>query len=1243
MKKFLKVAGYTVITILVCLYLVFLFVLPRTVDLNEYKLQLQKIVKENSDLNLEFDKLDFITTPFLEAGVKTNNIKVTLPDNSVLLSADSFKGKVFLPSLLFRTIRVSCADFESPKLNAEIFNGENFKVAKVYENFINNQRKQRRLNPPATLEPEENLPIDISDIKIIIPSIKLKDYQAVLDDTKASHKLKLTGKELRLGYYNGKTVRLKTEAEFYSDNDKNIIANIDIDTFIPKLNLQKEEDDDEAVYAVPFVNPVTAYRDYMLKSNINSKLKIRKDEDTNKIKMNGFVDVEGTTLTMSGLQLPESYFRMKAKGSRANLDTNIYLTDTENIKLEGIIDYGEKPYIDLSMRSPKVHLSNMLKIARAYLDTIHIKNDIEHMEASGYLLSNAHVKTNFVDIISDGKVIIRNGNVMDKNIGLLFNDINANLFFDDNVFRIVDTHVLVNKHPLNISGKIDSNSIANFHIMGDKIPLPELYKAFAPRNIKQEYNLSSGLLTLDAKVTGEIKDIAAILKSDLENIVVKDRNNNFVFSNKSSHLGVANYAGVIRGRLKNTGLNLYLPKTRSVIKDDLLIVNLRNKGIIAKPSIVKVNKQSEVKVYGNIKNYLSTPVIQFFATGNFAATDLGAFMGTSVTPYLEIKGALPFRAEFISKRNNMKVVAQLKADKSNYITPVNIDDLYNQQTLIQFLAEKRNNTLKINKTGIFVRKPDAEFSHNLSANMSGAREVVGIRAIVSNLNISPFINLFKVSIPRTLNGSICIFRNSRFSASGQLFAFGKPSNPHVNGDFNVRNINIPQLYTTIRDVALKFGAKDVNIGIHDINSNNSDFNATIQTTWDKLAKMILSDVRVSSTSIDVDNLLKVMSAAQRVLPASTNSNSGIPLQIQRGSIRFARIKSGKIISHNTTGRISLYNNVFYLNRLKTYPLGGNVFGDVSMNLLSTELNAKVQGKDFNIARVLYDVMQLKDTLSGKLHFVADISMKGTTLEEQLKSLKGFVDFNVKDGQLGPFGKFENFLMAENIRENAFFSSAVGSIINDIVTVDTSHFNDLYGHLTFLNGVSEVTPIKSHGDVMSMYIAGKVNLLDNSADLKLRGKLASTFSDKLGPLSNINPINLVKHTPGLNVAAVKTFALFCEELSEEEMNALPSLGKGKSDENATKFQIVLHGDTRKPLKMIKSFKWLALDSEIQSAQDFVDTIPTPVPGEENLSVDEILKIREQQAANLEKEKAIKSEQEEPKSLIEKIKEKVKNNK
>ena len=54
--------------------------------------------------------------------------------------------------------------------------------------------------------------------------------------------------------------------------------------------------------------------------------------------------------------------------------------------------------------------------------------------------------------------------------------------------------------------------------------------------------------------------------------------------------------------------------------------------------------------------------------------------------------------------------------------------------------------------------------------------------------------------------------------------------------------------------------------------------------------------------------------------------------------------------------------------------------------------------------------------------------------------------------------------------------------------------------------------------MSMYIAGTMNLLDNSADMKVRAKLASVISDSLGPLANINPVNLVKNTPGLNVVA-----------------------------------------------------------------------------------------------------------------------------
>lgn len=90
-----------------------------------------------------------------------------------------------------------------------------------------------------------------------------------------------------------------------------------------------------------------------------------------------------------------------------------------------------------------------------------------------------------------------------------------------------------------------------------------------------------------------------------------------------------------------------------------------------------------------------------------------------------------------------------------------------------------------------------------------------------------------------------------------------------------------------------------------------------------------------------------------------------------------------------------------------------------MNIVSTEVRAKVQGKSFDIKKLLLDLANMKDTLAGNLNFLANVSLKGLTQEEQMKSLKGYVDFNVKKGQLGPFGKFENFLMAENIRNNEF--------------------------------------------------------------------------------------------------------------------------------------------------------------------------------------------------------------------------------
>ena len=183
-------------------------------------------------------------------------------------------------------------------------------------------------------------------------------------------------------------------------------------------------------------------------------------------------------------------------------------------------------------------------------------------------------------------------------------------------------------------------------------------------------------------------------------------------------------------------------------------------------------------------------------------------------------------------------------------------------------------------------------------------------------------------------------------------------------------------------------------------------------------------------------------------------------------------------------------------------------------------------------------------------------------------------------------------MAENIRDSQFFQTALGGVINGLTTIDTTHFKELKGSLNFKNGITTINPITSNGNVLTLYISGNFDLLKNTADMKVRGRLASMLSNMLGPIANVNPVNLVKITPGLNVASAKLFTLFTQPVTQAELNKIPVFGNKTDNLNATNFQVVIEGDVAKPLKLVKSFKWLALQDQINSASAFVSTLPEP---------------------------------------------------
>lgn len=1210
MKKFLIFAVSALGLILAGLYLAFLFYLPKAVDLNEYKPLIQEIAKEQANIDVNFENPQIVTTPSLQAGFKTGEISIKLPDGSVLFSADSLQGRISLPSLILLTVKVSCAEVISPRINLDIENGEQFKVVRLVEDILN---KQKNAPPKEEIQP---LPFDPSIIKIKVPNAKITDYKAVINDLKSGHSLTLTGEKLTAGYNNGKTARIKTYARLLSDDKTNITANVNISSFIPPAKPADPDDDPAEKIELPFVNPVLIYRDYDLKSNIDTKLKIRQNEN-GLITLKGYFNIDNTTMNLSGLQLPESYIKSKFYGTCADLDTNIFLAKNQNINLKGKIGYGKKPFADISLITERIFFNDMIILSKALLDTLHIKNDLASLKGNGYWAANTQIKTDLKKIQSKGCIIARNGSISNGITKLVFDKINANLIFQDNMLKVVDTHTYINGNVLKAEGQIDSDSTADLKIHSEKLPLPGLFLAFAPSDLKKSFILSSGNLSLDGRLQGELKKSLITASVTLKDFVISDKNNSMIIGNEKLIAGIVSDLATLDGNIINKNLSLTLPLTGSIIRNPKLEIKLDENDINVKPFELLVNSNSKINLLGSISSYSSSPLIDLKADGHLNSVDLRRFAGRDAEPFIDAQGNIPVKVKITGNDKKQSIIAQLKSDAQNYITPVHIQSMQGKQSILQAKIDYKGDRVHIRNTGFYTGT--SLFGDDLALNTQNAKEVFKVSGTIVNLNTAePFINLIRISIPEEINAKLTAFTNSNLKADGRLLIFGKLASPLMRGSFKVKDLRIPEIFLTMDEADVNLSGKNIVLAVRRLLLNGSDINITARTDINPHPQFTLSRLDVRSRFIDLDRLMKVPDALAKYtappLPSSKTQTADIPVVIRNGLINMRRIKTGEIIATNTTGRISMSNNNFFLNNLRTTAFDGIIRGDITANLITTALQIRTRGTGLNVEKALLALANMKDTLSGDLAFRTDITLSGSTMEEQMKSLKGTVTFAMTDGQLGPFGKLENMILAENIRESQFFQTALGGVINNLATVDTSHFSLMNGQILFDNGIAHINPITTIGNVMCLHISGDFNLLENTTDMKVRAKLGSVIANMLGPIAQLNPINLVQATPGLNVVMAQAFSLFCEQLTPEESAAIPNLPTKLDDNMATKFQIVLRGDVAKPMSLIKSFKWLALASEIEQAQNFVSTLPDPsiVEDPNNATIEAILKAQELQA-------------------------------
>lgn len=1224
MKKVLRIIGITSLALLGIIYLSFLLILPNVVDLNQFKPLVQNIAKEQAQLEVDFSDIKITTTPILTAGVVLSDLSVKMPDKSELFSANSIKARISLPSLLLLTVRVSDAEIISPRINLDIENGEQYKIVRLVENIVNAQKEDFS----KVKSESKPMPFDPSIIKIVVPAFTLKDYKLSINDAKNKQNMFLEGTEFVAGYFNGKKARVKTDAKLLVDGKTKINANVALSTFIPTMPPALDEDDDPTQrLEIPFVNPIDIYKTYDLTTNVDAKIRVR--DSANGVLLGGFLNAENISMTLSGYKLPESYARLKFLGSKILVDSDLYVNPNAHLQTIGKIGYGKRPFVNLQFVTSKIYYNDLIVFAKAVLDTFNVPNNLANMKGHGYFVADTKFRTNFRNLKSVGYVLIKDAGLSDKKAGLLIKDANVVISLDNNALNIKKAAVDVNGAKLTAKGAISEKAVSDLQLYTSGLSLKELYNVFAPNSLKNQLALNSGILSLDAKLQGELKKARAIVNVGLKNLSVNDRKNTFALTNEDLDIKLDTVFPSLDGAIVNKNFRFNFPATQSSLYAPLLVLTMDETDINIMRSGVKLNNSSVINFHGDVFNYSKNPNINFVASGKLAAADLKMLAGDAVAFFIDGKGSMPVKFLAKGTLKKLALVGQVMTDADNYFTPVTFEKLKNKQNILQAHIDYKGNRIKIKDTGIYTKNEPTLFSDNLELNVANSKQQLSVASTVA-LGVNPYINLFKLSIPKALNGTIYALPESKFVLDKtMLFAFGEATAPKIRGIFRVADLDIPSLFIKLKEASVDLRERRLYFNLADLLVNGSDFNVNGYVNMDSLPIVSIPVLNVVSNNVDVAKLTAVAEAAAKVVPSSTPTQASsqpadLPIVLGNGSINFKRIDASPVIAENTTGRISIRDNIFYLDNLKTYSLGGQINGQVNLHLLNMLLGVKVKGQNFDVEKALLVLANMKDTLAGTASFETDITMNAAAPNqiEQMRSLSGNVDFSIIDGQLGPFGKIENLILAENIRNSKFFQTTIGSVISSVVTIESSHFQNLDGHLEFSDGIVDIKPITSIGKVLCIHIAGNMNLLTNDATMKLRARMGSQFANMLGPLAAVNPINLVKVTPGLNVMAAQAFQFFCESISQEEMDALPNFKEDFSAMSTTKFQVVIDGNTAKPLSMIKSFKWLALDTEIAAAQDFVSTLPDPsiVADPENATYEQIMQAKAELEALQAKEAA-----------------------
>lgn len=1127
MRKFRRILNIFLIiaAVFVGIYLVLCFGLPFLLNSKDYSGIISDAVKSQTNLDLVIRDYRIKVSPKLNLTVDAGNVQLFYPNKNQILDIKNVNLDFATFALLHRELKLEKVSAQSVQISTKLLKNGKFTL----QEYLEKNYKEA-----------ESSQLKISDE---IPSINVNSLLIKIKDEKTAQKFKLEAQNLKISnklLTNNR--KLSTSGAFFCGSGKIADFNLKL-AFSDKLikNFQPE----------PVQIPFSDFNRYKMNAKINADLTLSENA-----KLSGKINIDNFTMkSANGLMLPPSYFHFKFEKDKGEMDSEFFAARDEKALLNAKFALSGAKKIYLKCSTKKISLKNLKPVLISLAEMLNIKNNLSEFDADGYITSDFTVETDFKAMNSSGRLGVFKASLKHKSIPLKITEINADVDFSDNEVKINKSALLVNNQPVELSGKIDKNARGNLTLSANDLSLANLMNAFSFLKPSDKIAVKSGTLSFNAVLKGKLENASPKIDAIIKNFKADYAKDRLSIDKITTEVADASEKS-LKGTLKAFGIK-YKPEAlpKNLIANDIT-GTFNEKDFNLNPSKFSYDKAS-VTVSGTVKDYKKTRDSKFSLYGTVDTAFLRSLLPAEIPIYS--KGIIPIGASLTAKDGKADIQANALAMPDAYISPVLLKRAGN--TLLHAELHLEKDLLKIKE--ISLNEPPAAVKLSQNIDTGRLNHLLTAKGEVKNFK-KPVFNNFQVKIPQKLVFSANPVDSA--SVTGDLKLGGNCAAPEISGYLNLYEVKMKELYAGLIQI---LPAKSyIKVQADTLKAGNTFVDLTALLPADIAVSKKINNLNISAQNLDMENLVKLTA----FLPSAKYAPGfEAPFEVLTGKllIKSANINNLKLQNINSDLKIS--KNVLYLNNLRANAYGGNIAANIEHNLLYTSTKGKIQARSLQSAAAAADIFPVNMEISGRLDFDSDITMSGLEQNVQMKTLKGHADILVTNAQLGPLGRFEHFLHAQNLLSQKLIYASLNSAKRAIAPKNTGYVDSLKGVLRFNNGLVYLNPVTTAGPQMSMYITGVSNLITGDVDVQILGKVSPDVSDSVGVLGDITLKNVLDEHTSYGETIAKLFTSYNSELPQMDISKIPAL-TSKYQAETKNFRVIIAGNPES-IKSIKSFTWV----------------------------------------------------------------------